>query len=262
MLTMAAGLAAGGMRPWVFIYSTFLQRAMDQLMHDIALQNLPVVIMVDRAGLSGSDGDTHQGVLDISWCRAIPNLEIYAPCDENSLKEAMLAALKRNGPTLIRYPRGSVPEKNLAPEIKNNGIVKISDAQNPGRLEKRWAVAAHGAAVKTMIQTRELAKLNHVDVPDLYDVRKIKPLDFHRLDKILESYELVAVIEENYMPGGLGEAVAARIAEKNFNVKLIRFGVPDVCVKHATQDEQRELYGLTPENILNECIKNLAHEEN
>ena len=92
MLTMAAGLAAGGMRPWVFIYSTFLQRAMDQLMHDIALQNLPVVLMVDRAGLAGSDGDTHQGLLDISWGRPIPNLEIFAPCDEKTLKEAMTAA--------------------------------------------------------------------------------------------------------------------------------------------------------------------------
>ena len=258
MLTMAAGLAAGGMRPWVFIYSTFLQRAMDQLMHDIALQNLPVVIMVDRAGLSGSDGDTHQGVLDISWCRAIPNLEIYAPCDENSLKESMLIAAKRNGPTLIRYPRGSVPEKNLSPEIKNNGIVKISDGAN-------IALLGYGASIITMLKTYELAKEKNL-TPALYDVRRVKPLNFEILDEILKNYELVATIEENYMPGGLGEAVAARIAEKNFDVKLIRFGVPDVCVKHATQDQQRELYGLTAENILNECKKildlELKHEKN
>ena len=254
MLTMAAGLAAGGMRPWVFIYSTFLQRAMDQLMHDIALQNLPVVIMVDRAGLSGSDGDTHQGVLDISWCRAIPNLEIYAPCDENSLKEAMLIASKRNGPTLIRYPRGSISEKNLSPEIKNDGIVKISDGLPDCSQGTKFALLAHGAAVKTIIKTRELAEKNSIEVPALYDVRKIKPLDFNLLDEILKSHELVATVEENYMPGGLGEAVAARIAEGDFNVKLIRFGVPDVCVKHATQDEQREMYGLTAENILSECL--------
>lgn len=255
MLTMAAGLAAGGTRPWVFIYSTFLQRAMDQLMHDIALQNLPVVIMVDRAGLSGSDGDTHQGVLDIPWGRSIPNLEIYSPCDEASLKEAMMIASKRNGPTLIRYPRGSIPEKNLSPEIKNNGIVKISDGS-------KFALLGHGASVITMIETRELAKKKNLEIPALYDVRRIKPLDFETLDEILKSHELVAVLEENYMAGGLGEAVAARIAEKNFNVKLIRFGVPDVCVKHATQNEQRELYGLTAENILNECLKFLRHEKN
>ena len=254
MLTMAAGLAAGGMRPWVFIYSTFLQRAADQLMHDIALQNLPVVIMVDRAGLSGSDGDTHQGVLDIPWGRAVPNLEIFAPCDENSLKEAMLIASKRNGPTLIRYPRGSIPAKNLSPDIKNNGIVKISDG-------KRFALLGYGASVETMIKTRELAQTKNFS-PALYDVRRVKPLDFETLDEILKNNELVATLEENYMSGGLGEAVAARISEKFFSVKLIRFGVPDVCVRHATQDEQRELYGLTPENILNECAKILKDEKN
>ena len=106
---MAAGLAAGGMRPWVFIYSTFLQRAMDQLMHDVALQNLPVVLMVDRAGLVGSDGDTHQGLLDVPWSRPIPNLEVYAPSDEPSLRQMMACAARREGPTLIRYPRGSLP---------------------------------------------------------------------------------------------------------------------------------------------------------
>jgi len=259
MLTMAAGLAAGGMRPWVFIYSTFLQRAMDQLMHDIALQNLPVVIMIDRAGLSGSDGDTHQGVLDISWCRAIPNLEIYAPCDENSLKESMLIAAKRNGPTLIRYPRGSVPEKNLSPEIKNSGIVKIPDEN---KFESgKFALLGYGASIITMLKVRELAKEKNFNIPALYDVRRVKPIDFNFLDEILKSYELVATLEENYMPGGLGEAVAARIAEKNYGVKLIRFGVPDVCVKHATQEQQRELYGLTPENILNECVKGLKENE-
>ena len=254
MLTMAAGLAAGGMRPWVFIYSTFLQRAMDQLMHDIALQNLPVVIMVDRAGLAGSDGDTHQGLLDISWGRAVPNLEIYAPCDENSLKEAMLTASKRNGPTLIRYPRGNIPINNLSPEIKNDGIVKISDG-------KKFALLAHGASVNTVINARKLAIEKGFEAPAVFDVRRIKPLDVDFLDGILRSYEVVAVMEENYMPGGLGEAVAARIAEGNFNVKLMRFGVPDLCVKHATQEEQRKLYGLTPENILKEYEKFL-HEKN
>ena len=254
MLTMAAGLAAGGMRPWVFIYSTFLQRAMDQLMHDIALQNLPVVIMVDRAGLSGSDGDTHQGLLDIPWGRAIPNLEIFAPCDEASLREAMFKAADRNGPTLIRYPRGKIPAENLSPEIKNNGIVKIFDGE-------KFALLGHGASVSTMIKTRKLAETKNFS-PAVYDVRKIKPLDFNSLDEILNHYELVATIEENYMAGGLGEAVAARITERDFKIKLIRFEVPDVCVKHATQDEQRALYGLTPENIFNECTKFLSHEKN
>ena len=242
MLTMAAGLAAGGMRPWVFIYSTFLQRAMDQLMHDIALQNLPVVIMVDRAGLSGSDGDTHQGVLDVSWCRAIPNLEIYAPCDESSLKHAMLIASKRNGPTLIRYPRGRIPEGNISPE-SDEGIVKIHDGV-------KWALLGYGSEVNIMIDAYKLAEKKGIDTPAVYDVRRIKPLDMNILDEILNRCDTVCVLEESYLSGGLGEAVASRIAETKKNVRLIRFGVPDVCVKHANQNQQRELYGLTAENVI------------
>lgn len=242
MLTMAAGLAAGGMRPWVFIYSTFLQRAMDQLMHDIALQNLPVVIMVDRAGLSGSDGDTHQGVLDVSWCRAIPNLEIYAPCDESSLKHAMLTASNRNGPTLIRYPRGRIPEGNISPE-SDEGIVKIHDGV-------KWALLGYGSEVNIMIDAYKLAGEKGIDTPAVYDVRRIKPLDMNILDEILNLCDTVCVLEESYLSGGLGEAVASRIAETKKNVRLIRFGVPDVCVKHANQNQQRELYGLTAENVI------------
>ena len=259
MLTMAAGLAAGGMRPWVFIYSTFLQRAMDQLVHDIALQNLPVVIMVDRAGLAGSDGDTHQGLLDISWGRAIPNLEIFTPCDEFSLKDAMLKASVRNGPTLIRYPRGSIPSENFA--AVSDDIVKLADGE-------KWALLGNGASVNTMLDVKKLAENLTPDAehekfysPAIYDVRKIKPLNFDVIDEILRSYELIAVLEENYMPGGLGEAVASRIAEKKFNVRLLCFGVPDLCVKHATQSEQRELYGLTAENVIAQCKKFLSHEE-
>ena len=243
MLTMAAGLAAGGMRPWVFIYSTFLQRAMDQLMHDIALQNLPVVIMVDRAGLAGSDGDTHQGLLDIPWGRAIPNLEIYSPCDEASLKDAMIRATKHDGPTLIRYPRGHIPAQALSPEVSGEGIVKIHDGHN-------WALLGHGASVKTMIDTQVLAQFRDIDVPAVYDVRRVKPLDVDAVREILRTFGTVAVLEENYMPGGLGEAVGAIIAEGAYRTRLLQFGVPDVCVKHATQEEQRELYGLTPENII------------
>lgn len=242
MLTMSAGLAAGGMRPWVFIYSTFLQRAMDQLMHDIALQNLPVVIMVDRAGLAGSDGDTHQGMLDISWSRAVPNLEIYAPCDEDSLRDSMLKASKRNGPTLIRYPRGKIPSGKISVD-SDDGIAKIFDGQN-------WALFGNGASVSIMLDVREMAQLQGVDVPAVYDVRRVKPIATESLCEILRMYNTVCVLEDNYMTGGFGEAFGAVIAENGLGVKLMRFGVPDVCVKHATQEEQRELYGITARNII------------
>lgn len=246
MLTMAAGMAAGGMRPYVFVYSTFLQRAMDQLMHDIALQNLPVVLMVDRAGLAGSDGDTHQGLLDISWGRAVPNFEIFAPSDENSLRDAMILASQRNAPTLIRYPRGAIPEKNFETLEIKNGIAKLYDG-------KKIALLGYGASVETMLKTKELASDYGLEKPSIYDVRRIKPLDNDVLDEILNRHEIVCTVEESYKAGGIGEAVAARASEKNFSVKVLRFGVPDVCVKHATQSEQRELYGLTPENILEKC---------
>ena len=249
MLTMAAGLAAGGMRPWVFIYSTFLQRAMDQLMHDIALQNLPVVIMVDRAGLSGSDGDTHQGLLDITWGRSVPNLEIYAPCDEDSLKDSMIKASKRNGPTLIRYPRGKIPPEKISVDINDEGIAKIYDGH-------KWALLGHGASVETMLKVRNMAENQGIDVPAVYDVRRVKPLDMKVIDEILGKYQAVSVLEENYLFGGFGEALGAVIAEKGCNVKLMRFGIPDVCVKHAAQTEQRELYGLTPENVLTQYKNN------
>ena len=256
MLTMAAGLAAGGMRPWVFIYSTFLQRAMDQLMHDIALQNLPVVLMVDRAGLAGSDGDTHQGLLDISWGRAIPNLEIYAPCDEGSLRDAMLKAAVHDGPTLIRYPRGRIPVQNLAPALNDEGIVKIHDG-------REWALFAHGSSVGAILEARRLAESEGLPLPAVYEVRKVKPLNSKIIHDCAERYSVLGVMEENYMPGGLGEAVAAIIAEGNFTrpARLVRFGVPDVCVKHATQEEQRELYGLTAEDVIARCKPFLRHNE-
>ncbi|WP_347712659.1 1-deoxy-D-xylulose-5-phosphate synthase [uncultured Fretibacterium sp.] len=247
MLTLAAGMAAGGMRPWVFIYSTFLQRAMDQLTHDIALQDLPVVLMVDRAGLVGSDGDTHQGLLDVSWSRAIPNLEVYAPSDEASLRQMMAHAASRSGPTLIRYPRGSLPIRNdLFSGREPLGAVQLRSGTG-------WALMGHGVAVHILLDVHERARASGLSEPAVFDIRRLKPLDAEFLDETLRRYPMVAVAEENYLDGGVGEAVAARIAEGGHPTLLRRFGVPDVCVPHATIPEQRELYGLTAENILSEC---------
>ncbi len=254
MLTMAAGLTAGGLRAWVFIYSTFLQRAADQLMHDIALQNLPVVLMVDRAGLVGADGDTHQGLLDISWARAIPNLKIYAPSDENSLREIMQNASNCTGPVLIRYPRGNLPEINLLNINGCEGIIKIFDGED-------WALLGHGIMTEKILKAREIAKAQNLKLPGVFDIRRIKPLDFGTLDKILNEYKIIGVAGENYLFGGIGEEIAAYMAEKNFKNKLLRFGIPDICVQHATSNEQRELFGLTEENIIN-SYKNFISNEN
>ena len=252
MLTMAAGMAAGGLRPWVFIYSTFLQRAMDQLAHDIALQNLPVVLMVDRAGLVGSDGDTHQGLLDVAWGRALPNLEVYAPTDEASLRHIMSHASERNGPTLIRYPRGSLPICNNIFNGKDTlSAAKIRDGEG-------WALLGHGVTVHIMLEAREAAIAKGLPAPAVVDLRCLKPLDLDVIEPILQNYPLVAVAEEGYLNGGIGEQIAAIIAEKGYPTLLKRFGVPDVCVEHATIDEQREMFGITAENICLTCRGHLA----
>ncbi|MCR5346534.1 MAG: 1-deoxy-D-xylulose-5-phosphate synthase [Fretibacterium sp.] len=245
MLTMAAGLAAGGMRPWVFIYSTFLQRAMDQLVHDIALQNLPVVLMVDRAGLVGSDGETHQGLLDIPWARSVPNLEVYSPADEPALRQMMDYAAGRNGPTLIRYPRGGLPSRIFTPSGEE-------PLQNMGTLREGtgWALLGHGAMIPLLTAAGEAAQAEGLPAPAVLDIRRLKPLDLDALDAVLRRFPLIGVAEENYLAGGVGEAVALRIAETGCGALLRRFGVPDVCVPQATTEEQRELYGLTVENIL------------
>ena len=256
MLTMAAGLAAGGTRPWVFIYSTFLQRAMDQLVHDIALQNLPVVLMVDRAGLVGSDGETHQGLLDVPWARSVPNLEVYSPADEPSLRQMMDYAAGRNGPTLIRYPRGPLPSPISAPESGSlQGMVTLREGTD-------WALLGHGALLPLLLATREAAQAEGLPAPTVVDIRRLKPLDLDVLDAVLKQFPLVGTAEENYLAGGVGEAVAVRIAETGCRTLLRRFGVPDVCVPPATTEEQREFYGLTVENILKTFAPLLCEKKN
>ena len=243
MLTLAAGMAAGGLRPWVFIYSTFLQRAIDQLTHDVALQNLPVVIMVDRAGLVGSDGQTHHGLLDVSWARAVPNLEIYAPVDEISLRRIMAYAAERNGPTIIRYPRGALPMRKDALKGRELGAVIIHEGE-------RCALLGHGVMVHVMLEARDMAGESGLPLPAIVDLRRLKPLDLNVIDDILKRYPSVVIAEEDYLNGGVGELIAARIVETGSAANLKRLGVPDMFVSHATIEQQREICGLTAKHVL------------
>jgi 1-deoxy-D-xylulose-5-phosphate synthase len=254
MLTLAGGMAAGGLRPWVFIYSTFLQRAMDQLTHDVALQNLPVVIMVDRAGLVGSDGQTHHGLLDVSWARVIPNLEIYAPADEISLRHITSHAAGRAGPTIIRYPRGMLPMRgDVLMGRESLGAVIVAE----GECDK-WALLGHGVMVHVMLEARELAEASGLPAPAVVDLRRLKPLDLDVIDDVLKRYPTVVVAEESYLNGGIGELIAARAAETGSMTCLKRLGISDIFVTHATIAQQREICGLTAKHILNcgvDCLE-------
>ncbi|MBQ3377325.1 MAG: hypothetical protein IJG62_03550, partial [Synergistaceae bacterium] len=198
----------------------------------------------------GSDGDTHQGLLDVSWGRAVPNLKIYSPCDYNSLNAVINHAAKCTSPIMIRYPRGNLPERAVYndPDFNFNAVNNIAEGFE-------WALLGHGVTTHLLLEVRdEAAKLN-LPVPAVYDLLRLKPLDDDALNNIFSKFKLVVTAEENYLSGGIGEAIAAKTVGLDVKVKLKSFGVPDVCVAHALPEEQRETFGLTVNNIINTCRK-------
>ncbi|MBP5284845.1 MAG: 1-deoxy-D-xylulose-5-phosphate synthase [Kiritimatiellae bacterium] len=218
MLAFAGGLAAGGMRPVVAVYSTFLQRAVDQLMHDVAIANLPVVVCVDRAGVVGADGVTHQGLYDIAMLRCLPNLTIVQPKDAEDLEALLSEALERNGPTVIRYPRGQVPEKTAADSVP---------------AKPRYAIWATGDWYG---KAREIAgRTGSVAV----HARTIKPFDAALLKSQREAGMKIVCIENGCVAGGLGEAIGADF----------RFGWPDCYIPHGSPMELEKEFGLDADSI-------------
>ena len=220
LAAFAAGLAAGGMRPVVAVYSTFLQRAVDQIMHDVCISNLPVVFCVDRAGVVGSDGVTHQGVFDIAMLRALPNLTICQPKDEEDLKSLLAEALDRKGPTVIRYPRGSVPS-SVAP-------------RKPGAGSPSFALWATGDWYPKACEVAE--RLGGVAV----HARYLKPFDERLLAEQRAAGMRIVSLENGSALGGFGEALGADL----------RLGWPDEFIPHGTQDELERRYGLDVESLV------------
>lgn len=258
MVTMAAGMAAGGLKPVVFVYSTFLQRAMDQVVHDVCMQNLPVTFAVDRAGLVGEDGETHQGLFDIPWSRPVPNLVMTAPRDEEALRSLFLFAGKHEGPVMIRFPRGTA-----VPCLKKgNSLVTppAPDMLKPEILEtgSEWALIGYGKTVELMLRARETARSRGISpLPGVVDLRCLKPLPEHDLQKILASHSFVVVAEDGYSAGGAGEAIAALargMGERNTAVVSVT-GVPDIFVPQGTIREQEEYCGLTPGKVVNRFVE-------
>lgn len=243
-VTSAAGMATEGLLPVCAIYSTFLQRAFDQVIHDCALQNLHVVFALDRAGLVGEDGPTHHGVFDIPYLRLIPNMIVTAPKNEQELRNLLYSALYHYpGPVSIRYPRG----KSLGVPISKFEHIPLGnwDIIFEG---KEIAILAVGKMVANSILARELLLANGLS-PTLVNSRFIKPLDIDLLHQIAKAHEFIFTIEEGTIIGGFGSAVAEFLSTHNYKNKLQILGIPDKFIEHGTQEELLFLLGLDPKGI-------------
>src|SRR5580692_7748727 len=234
-VTFAAGLAAEGFKPVVAIYSTFLQRAYDQLIHDVALQNLPVVFAVDRAGLVGSDGATHQGSYDLSFLRCIPNMVVMAPADENECRQMLYTATTLSSPSAIRYPRGTGPGVAVAAEMT---ALPVGRAQVRREGRSGLAILAFGALVES---ARKIAE--RLDAT-LVNMRFIKPLDEKLVLSIAKRHRAIVTIEENAVMGGAGSAVGEVLAAHGVLVPLLQLGIPDRFIEHGSRDTCLAAAGL------------------
>ncbi|MFM1978566.1 MAG: 1-deoxyxylulose-5-phosphate synthase, thiamine-requiring, FAD-requiring [Pseudomonadota bacterium] len=238
-LTFAAGLACEGLKPVVAIYSTFLQRAYDQLIHDIALQNLPVVFAIDRAGLVGADGPTHAGSFDLSYLRCIPNMIVMAPSDENECRQMLTTAYQFNGPSAVRYPRGGGP----GTEIKQDLIsIKIGKGEIR-RQGKKIAILAFGSML-----TPSLAAAEELDAT-VANMRFVKPLDVDLVMQIANSHDLIVTVEENAVMGGAGAAVIEALQAMRKNNNVLCLGLPDTFIEHGIHETMLAECGLDAKGI-------------
>ena len=244
-VTLAAGMAANGMRPVVAIYSTFAQRAYDQLLHDVCLQNLPVVMCLDRAGLVGADGSTHHGAFDLSYLRSMPNMTIMAPKDENELRHMLYTALEFDGPTAIRYPRGSGTgaECDEPMHLLQKGKGEVICEGDSG-----VALIAAGNMVNNAVKAAKILANDDINVT-VVNARFIKPLDNDLICQIAGTHKILVTIEENVLMGGFGAAVLEFISDEGIDIKVKRLGIPDRFIGQGTQAELREECGLMPEQI-------------
>jgi 1-deoxy-D-xylulose-5-phosphate synthase len=234
-LTFAAGLATEGLKPVVAIYSTFLQRAYDQLIHDVALQNLPVVFAIDRAGLVGGDGATHQGSYDLTYLRCIPNLTIMAPADENECRQMLFTASTLPGPSAVRYPRGTGPGVAISHEMVALPI-GTGEIRREGR--SGLALLAFGPLVESAQKIAERLDATVVNM------RFIKPLDEELVLKIAARHRAIVTLEENVTAGGAGSAIGELLAAEGVAMPLMHIGIPDRFIEHGSRDDCLAAAGL------------------
>ena len=237
-VSFAAGLAKGGMKPVVAIYSSFLQRSYDQIIQDVCMQNLPVVFALDRAGCVGADGETHHGIYDLSYLSSMPNMEVLTPKDANQLQSMLRYALNENRPIAIRYPRGN---SDYDKEITSTYDSKNIRFAKQGKIDI-WAA---GKMFNCGLKVKEILATRGIDA-GLVDVTKVKPLDLSVLDEN-NMPETIITIEDNTVIGGFGHQLAAELSDKP--VKVINFAWPDEFIPQGSVDQLLDRYGLTPEKI-------------
>lgn len=247
-VTFAAALAAGGMQPVCAIYSTFMQRALDNIIHDVALQNLPVVFAIDRAGLVGEDGATHHGVFDFSYLKYIPNLIIMAPSDENELQHMLKTAFNSNKPCAVRYPRGAGEGAvlDMAPAVLQIGKAKVMREGND------VCLLGIGNQVGNCLKAAEMLEKKNIKA-SVVNMRFLKPLDEDSVKSMLSKTKKFITVEENVLKGGFGESIKAFLCDSGAAVECI--GLPDQFIEHGSQKILREKYGLTAENIAGTALK-------
>lgn len=238
-LTFAAGLACDGMKPVVAIYSTFLQRAYDQLIHDIALQNLPVLLAIDRAGLVGADGPTHAGSFDLSYLRCVPNMLLMAPADENECRQMLTTGFMHSGPSAVRYPRGCGPGKSIDPVLEGLPIGKAELRRQGCRI----AILAFGSMLAPA-----LAAAEKMDAT-VANMRFVKPLDEDMVKELAANHALLVTVEENCIMGGAGSAVAEALDAAGIVKPLLQLGLPDRFIEHGAHESLLAACGLDAAGI-------------
>ncbi len=244
-VTLAAGMSCDGLKPVVAIYSTFLQRAFDQLIHDVGIQKLPVSFVLDRAGIVGADGPTHQGQYDISYMRSIPNFVLMAPKDEAELQRMLVTSINHNGPTALRIPRGS-----------GLGVATMDEGWEPIEIGKGEIInegddiliIAYGSMVAAAVETSTLLKENDVN-PCVINARFVRPLDRELILPLAQKIKKVVTMEEGTIIGGFGSAIVELLNDNDINIPVLRLGIPDVLVDHASPDQSKKTLGLTSEQM-------------
>ncbi|HEX7113464.1 MAG TPA: transketolase C-terminal domain-containing protein, partial [Mizugakiibacter sp.] len=244
-VTLAAGMACEGAKPVVAIYSTFLQRAYDQLIHDVALQNLDVLFAIDRAGLVGPDGATHAGSFDLSYLRCIPNMVVMAPADENECRQMLTTGFRYAGPAAVRYPRGTGPGVALRPELDELPIGKAELRRRGHGL----AILAFGSMV-----VPSAAVAGELDAT-LVNMRFVKPLDEALVLEMARSHTALVTVEENAVAGGAGSGVAELLAAHGIVVPILHLGLADSYLEHGSREEVLAIAGLDVAGIRAAVLK-------